>query len=131
MAGESSFAVLLPKVLMSTLSSALDHDPSLNNQVVLIMHLGCRDIGVLNALGLCPTNNLTVSWVTHPDFESFSALTGIGGTELIADSRSGSWCSTLPPATPSPSDAAPDSPAGRLVTENSAPGTEWPSQKYN
>ena len=87
MAGESSFAVLLPKVLMSTLSSALDHDQSLNNQVVLIMHLGCRDTGVLNALGLCPTNNLRVSWVTHPDFESFSALTGIGGTELIADSR--------------------------------------------
>ena len=40
MAGEPSFAVLLPNVLMSTLSSALDHDPSLNNQVVLIMHLG-------------------------------------------------------------------------------------------
>ena len=90
----------------------------MNNQVVLIMHLGCRDTGVLNAFGLCPASNLRVSWVTHPDFESFSALTGIGGTELIADSRSGSWCSTLPPASPSPSDAAPASPEGRLVTEN-------------
>ena len=131
MAGESSFAVLLPTVLMSTLSSALDHDPSLNNQVVLIMHLGCRDTGVLNAFGLCPTNNLRVSWVTHPDFESVSALTGIGGTELIADSRSGSWCSTLPPASPSPSDAAPASPEGRLVTENPAPETEWPFQEHS
>ena len=131
MAGESSFAVLLPKVLMSTLSSALDHNPSLNNQVVLIMHLGCRDTGVLNAFGVCPTNNLIVSWVTHPDFESFPALTGIGGTELIADSRSGSWCSTLPPTSPSPSAAAPARPEGRLVTENPAPETEWPVQEHN
>ena len=128
MAGESSLAT---KVLMSTLSSAFDHDPSLNNQVVLIMHLGCRDTGVLNAFGLCPTNNLRVSWATHPDFESFSALTGIGGTELIAASRSGSWCSTLPPASPSPWDAVPASPERRLVTENPALETEWPVQEHN
>ena len=130
-AGKSSFAVLLPKVLMSTLSSAFDHDPSLNYEVVPIMHLGCRDTGVLNAFGLCPTNNLRVSWVTHPDFESFSALTGVGGTELIAASRSRSWCSTLPPASPSPSDAAPASPEGRLVTESPAPETVWPVQERN
>ena len=37
----------------------------------------------------------------------------------------------LPPATPSPSDAAPAGPAGRLVTENPAPETEWPFQENN
>ena len=78
-----------------------------------------------------PTNKLIVSWMTHQDFESFSALMGIGGTELIAASRSGSWCSTLPPASPSPSDAAPASPKRRLVPENPAPEILGPCQEHN